>query len=184
MADVSGVFATISFENINASLVSIQRMVTAASYIIGISFGVKALYSMKKLAQEKAQMSDHGSVKEPLMYFLVAGMCIYLPSAVEVIMNSTFGYSQVLAYAPIDSGSSTLNTLFGAGSVFGYTLTLFIQVVGVVAFIRGWMLIARSASSGQPPGGTGTGLMHVFGGILAMNIVGTLQVINNTIFGV
>ena len=54
---------------------------------------------------------------------------------------------------------------------------------GECAFIHGWILIARAASQGQPPGGTGKGLMHVFGGILAMNIVRTLDVIHNTFYG-
>ena len=76
-----------------------------------------------------------------------------------------------------------LDSLFGSGSALGSSLALLIQVIGVFAFVKGWVMIARSASQGQPPGGTGKGLMHVFGGILAMNIVATLQVVNNTIFG-
>ena len=100
-------------------------------------------------------------------------------------MNSTFGQgAQILAYGPIDSGSSALNAIFGQDSTFGAVIALVVQVIGVIAFIRGWVLIARSASQGQPPGGTGKGIAHVFGGIMAMNIVGTLQVVNNTLFGV
>ena len=184
MDPVSVSYANISFANIASSLVSIEKLITGAAYLMGISFAIKAIYSMKKLAEAKSQMSDHGSVKEPAIYLLVAGMLLYFPTGFAVMMESTFGYSQVLAYAPIDTGSSTLNSLFGTGSPFGSTLALFIQVIGLVAFIRGWILIARAASTGQPPGGTGQGLTHVFGGILAMNIVGTLLIVNNTLFGV
>ena len=99
-------------------------------------------------------------------------------------MNSTFGDSTVLAYAPADSGNPLLSSLFGEDSQFGYTIALVVQVVGVVAFVRGWVLIARSASQGQPPGGTGKGLMHVFGGVMAMNIIGTVEVLENTLYGV
>jgi len=183
MYDVSGTFANISFTNIINSLVSIEKLATGTAYLIGISFAIKALYSMKKLAEAKSQSQDHATMKEPAIYFLVSAMCLYFPTGFAVLMNTTFGYSQVLAYAPITTGSSTLNSLFSQDNAFGYALALFIQVVGVIAFIRGWILIARSASSGQPPGGTGQGLTHVFGGILAMNIMGTIQIINNTVFG-
>ncbi len=178
------VFANISFANIISSLLSIEKLIVGAAYLMGISFGIKALFSLKKLAEAKSQMADHGSIKEPLIYLLVAAMFLYFPTGFAVLMQTTFGYTNVLTYVPVTSGSSSLQSLFGDNSAFGYTLSVLIQVVGAIAFVRGWVLIARSAAQGQPPGGTGTGLVHVFGGILAMNIVGTLQIVNNTIFGV
>ena len=128
-------------------------------------------------------MSSNTSIKEPVMYLLVAGILIYLPTGVELVLNTTFGSSNILQYAPVNSNNPTIANLFGSGSLVGRPLAIIIQTVGIVAFIRGWILIARSASQGQPPGGTGKGLMHVFGGILAMNIVGTLNIINNTLYG-
>ena len=173
---------TISFDNLVASFLSIERLVTASAYLMGISFAIKALYSLKTYGESKSQMGN-ASIKEPLIYFLVSGMLLYFPTGFETLMNSTFGYSQVLAYSPSSSNSPILTTLFGQNSAFGYTVSLAVQVVGVIAFVRGWILIARAAASGQPPGGTGQGLTHVFGGILAMNIVGTMQMVNETLFG-
>jgi intracellular multiplication protein IcmC len=83
----------------------------------------------------------------------------------------------------VNSSNETINSLFGSGSLVGAPLTMIIRVIGLIAFVRGWVLIARSASQGQPPGGTGKGLIHVFGGILAINIVGTLNMINTTLYG-
>ncbi len=187
MADISSMFSSgltnFSVTTMINSLLSVQKLVTACAYIMGISFAVKAIYSIKALAQERSQMSTHGSLKEPVFYFLAAAMLIYLPTSFRVFLNSIFGEgSQILAYAPV-SDNSPLSTLFDENSVFSAVIALVIQIIGVIAFIRGWVLIARSASQGQPPGGTGKGLAHVFGGILAMNIVGTLQVVNNTLFG-
>ena len=190
MADITDSFSTgfttnLSLTTITSSLLSVEQLITGGAYLMGLSFAVKAIYSMKTLAESKSQMQQHGSLKEPLFYMLAAALLIYFPTGMQVILNTTFGEgSTILAYAPIDSGISALNSLFGQSSTFGAVIALVIQVVGVIAFIRGWVLIARSASQGQPPGGTGKGLAHVFGGILAMNIVGTLQVVNNTLFGV
>jgi intracellular multiplication protein IcmC len=169
--------------NIAASMQSVEQLVSAVAYLIGMAFAMKAVYSLKVYGEARTMMASNSSIKEPLVYFLVAGMLIYLPTGFQVLMNSSFGYSNVLAYAPINSNNSTLDMLFGQDSAVGESLAIIIQTVGLIAFVRGWVLIARSAAQGQPPGGTGKGMMHVFGGILAMNIVGTLQMINNTLYG-
>lgn len=169
--------------NIASSMQSVERLIAAAAYLIGIAFAVKAIYSLKVYGEARTMMASNTSIKEPLAYLLVAGMLIYLPTGFQVLMNSSFGYSNILAYAPINSNNSTIDILFGQDSAVGESLAIIIQTIGLIAFIRGWVLIARSASQGQPPGGTGKGMVHVFGGILAMNIVGTLQMINNTLYG-
>ncbi len=170
--------------NLAVSLLSVEKLVTGAAYMIGLSFVVRALYSLKVYGEARTMMSSQASIKEPMMYLLAAGMLVYLPTAMEIIMNTTFGYSTPLAYAPMDTQSPLVSGLFGENSQLGQSLAIIIQLIGVIAFVRGWMLIARAASHGQPPGGTGQGLMHVFGGVLAMNIIGTLEVINNTLYGV
>lgn len=170
--------------NLANNLIPVERLVTGAAYVIGLLFVMKALLTLKAHSESHGSaMSSGGGLKEPLVYFFVAGVFIFFPSAFEIFMNSTFGYSNVLAYAPLNSQSPMLDSLFGADSLIGAALTIIIQVVGVISFVRGWILIAKSASQGQPPNGTGKGLMHVFGGILAINIVGTLQIINNTLYG-
>ena len=170
------------FVNITASMAPVQRLISGAAYLIGIAFAVKALYCLKTYGESRTMMSGNSSIKEPLAYFLVAGMLIYLPTGFQILMNSTFGpNSSILAYT--NSNNPTMDAVFGPNSLVGASLALIIQTIGLIAFVRGWVLIARSASQGQPPGGTGKGMIHVFGGILAMNIVGTLEIINNTIYG-
>ncbi|CDZ76922.1 hypothetical protein BN59_01201 [Legionella massiliensis] len=168
--------------NIANNLLPVERLVTGSAYMIGLAFAFKAIYTLKAYGESKSMMSQNASLKEPLAYMLVAGMFIYFPTGLAVVLQTTFGSSSILQYAPVSSNNQTLNFL-GASPLFGRPLTIIIQTIGVIAFVRGWMLIARTASQGQPPGGTGKGLMHVFGGILAMNIVATLQLVNNTIFG-
>ncbi len=170
--------------NIASNMQSVERLVSGAAYLMGIMFAIKALLSLKEFGESRSAMSaNKASFKEPLLYFLVASMLIYLPTGFAVLMTTTFGYSNVLAYAPISSNNSAIDTLFGQDSAVGQSLAIIIQTIGLIAFIRGWVIIARSASQGSQPGGTGKGMVHVFGGILAMNIVGTLQVINNTLYG-
>lgn len=169
--------------NIANNLLPVERLITGAAYLIGLAFAFKAIYSLKAYGESRTMMSNSTSIKEPVAYLLVAAIFIYFPTGLAILLNTTFGSSSILQYAPINSNNQAINAIFGASSTVGRPLALIIQVIGVVAFVRGWVLIARSASQGQPPGGTGKGLMHVFGGILAMNIVATLEIVNNTIYG-
>jgi len=168
--------------NIAHALQPVEKLISGAAYLMGLGFAIKALMALKSHGEARSGGSS-SSLKEPLMYFLVAAMLVYLPTGFEILMNTTFGYSNVLSYAPVNSNNSTLDLLFGQDSAIGSSLAMIIQTIGLVSFVRGWVLIARSAGHGQQPGSMGKGLVHVFGGILAMNIVGTIEIINNTLYG-
>lgn len=169
--------------NVAQSMPAVEKLVTGAAYLIGLSFVFKAISTLKSYGESKTMMSNGGSLKEPLVYIMSGAMLLYFPTAFKVFMQTAFGYENVLQYAPINSQNNAFDTLFGSGSAVGEPLSIIIQVIGVIAFTRGWILIARSSGQGQQPGGTGKGLMHICGGILAMNIVGTIDMINNTLYG-
>lgn len=171
--------------NIAASLLPVENLVTGAAYLLGLTFFFKAILSLKSLGESRAMMSGNGaSMKEPLMYLLVGAIFVYFPTGLAIILNTTFGTSSILQYQPVNSQNPAMNALFGSDSMVGESLALIIQVMGVIAFVRGWVLIAKSSGTGQQPGSMGKGIVHVFGGVLAMNIVFTLQIINNTLYGV
>jgi intracellular multiplication protein IcmC len=165
--------------NIAQSLLPVQKLITGGAYLMGIVFAMKALMSLKSHSEMRGGGGNSSSFKEPLLYLIVAGMLIYFPTGFEVLMNTTFGYSNVLAY----SDGSSMSHWLGGDNELGNALTVIIQTIGLYAFVRGWVIITKSSSTGQPPNGTGKGLTHVFGGILAVNIVGTVEMINNTLMG-
>ncbi len=162
-------------KNLAQSIDQVYTLVTAAAYVIGISFAFKALYSLKVYGELRTMMSSNASIKEPLTYLLVAAVFIYMPTAFGILMNTTFGQQNVLAYSQLPSAFDL------SESNGGFALLKLLQLIGVIAFVRGWVLLARSAGQGAQPGGFGKGLMHVFGGVLLMNIVGTITVVYNTL---
>lgn len=170
-------------QNLANNLAPVQRLITGGAYIMGIGFAIKAMYAMRTFGEHKAASSGHSNAKEPLLYLLIAAVFIYFPTGIQVMLNTTFGTSSILEYSPTASSNGTINTLFG-NSAIGAPLTLIIRTIGLWAFVKGWLMIARSASGsgGGQQGGTGKGFIHVFGGILAINIVQTIDIINNTLF--
>lgn len=167
--------------NLANSLIPVENLITGAAYLMGIGFAIKAFFTLKSHGEQRSSPSGLGNMKEAIVYMLVASALLYFPSTFEALMNTTFGYSSVLAY----SQNPYLVGVLGTNSAVGSSIALIVQIVGLFAFIKGWVMIARGASGGQghQQGQTGKGLMHVFGGILAMNIIGTLEVITNTLYG-
>ncbi len=171
-------------KNIADNMEEVQKLITGFAYIAGLFFMLKAVMALKQYGESRTAMSAGNShLKEPMMYFLVGAFLLFFPSGLAVILQTTYGSDTLMEYQAIDSKNATWDGLFGSGSAVGRSLVIIIQTVGGIAFVRGWILIARGASQGQQPGGTGKGLVHVFGGVLALNIVSTLQIINNTLYG-
>ncbi len=169
--------ATSMLLNLQKSLPALANLAIGAAYVMGISFTIKGIYDLKVYGESRTMMSGNTNIKGPIFNLLVGIMCIFSPSAFSVFMESTFGYSSVLAYDqfPTSSGESL--------SASAIVILQIIQVVGIYAFVRGWVLLARSATSQGAHGLFGRGLAHVVGGVFAINIVGTCSVIANT-FGI
>jgi intracellular multiplication protein IcmC len=172
------------FYNIAESLIPVQYMVSGAAYVIGLAFSIKALLIFKHNSESRGQGGQGaGAIKEPYVYLFVAAMLIYLPSNFGTVMLSTFGYSNVLAYGSSGGNSLLFGNLLDGNSEFAYALTVMIQTIGMFAFVKGWIHVAKASTHGQTQGGIGKGLLHVFGGVLALNVVGTLEMLQNTLYG-
>lgn len=169
--------ATDMLLNLQKSLPALFNLAVGSMYVMGIAFALKGVYDLKMYGESRTMMSGSTSIKGPLITLFVAAMCIYSPSAFNMVMETTFGYSSILAYDqfPLSSGEA----LTASEKV----VLQMIQVVGAYAFVRGWVLLARSASGQGGHGLFGRGLVHVVGGVFAVNIVGTANVIANT-FGI
>lgn len=169
--------------NVDAMLLSIQQslpqinnLAIGAAYVMGIAFIFKGIYDLKMYGEQRSMMSSSTSMKAPLFTLFAGAMCLFSPSAFNVVMMSTFGYGSPLAYDELNMSSSS------ALSTSATIILQIIQVIGTYAFFKGWFLLARSGSQAGH-GLFGQGLMHVVGGIFAMNVVGTCNVIAAT-FGI
>ncbi len=172
------------FQNLQPSLLQLENLITAVAYLMGVHFLIKGIGALKHAGEMRSHMSQQHSMKEPMYYLLVGSMLLYLPTALSVFLTTVFGSDDILQYSQLQSSNTILNSMFGAAGVFGQDMVIFVQIIGLIAFIRGWLLVAKGAQQGgHQQGGMGKGMMHIFGGIMAINIVQTLNVISNTLFG-
>lgn len=172
-------------DNLTPSLLEVERLVSGGAYVIGIVFLVKAIMAFKQVGEGRSGMSQGHSLKEPLLYLFSGIMLIYLPTAMDMILATLYGTNEILSYNDLAAGNSVVDALFGSSGLFGGNLVIFIQLIGLIAFVRGWIMLAKSAhqQGGGHQGGIGKAGMHIFGGVLAINVVQTINIINNTLYG-
>lgn len=170
--------------DVNDMLLHLQRslgplfnLAIGSMYVIGIALAVKGVYDLRMYGESRTMMSSSTSIKGPIITLVAGIMCIYSPSAFNMVMMTTFGYGKILAYDQFPSSSGqTLSTS-------EVIMLQIVQVIGAYAFLRGWILISRTAHSQGGHGTLSKGIIHVVGGVFGMNIVGTFNVIANT-FGI
>ena len=180
MADTASIL-----ENLAPSLVQVEKLITGLAYIIGVTFLIKGVMSLKLIGEQKSHMQPHHSFREPIFYLLSGSMLLYFPTGLGIVLSTVFGSSDILDYSQMNLSNPILESVFGNSGLFGSNLVLFIQVIGLIAFVRGWIIIAKvgQAGGGGHQATMGKGIMHIIGGVLAINIVQTMNIINNTLYG-
>lgn len=161
--------------NLSANYPALWKMVTGLAYVAGLGFIMRAVYQLKTYGQNMSMMSSQGNLKGPLISFIVGAALIFLPTIKASLIASSFGGAQT----PISYASA--NSLWNAQST--YALLGLVQFVGVVAFIRGWFHLSHLGGQSGGQHSFGKALTHIIGGILAINIQGTINMLQTT-FGI
>lgn len=157
--------------NLTGSMPNLWRMITAFAYVMGFLFTYKAVYYLKVYGESRTMMASQSNLKVPISYFLAAAAFIYLPTMFSVLMVSSFGYENPIKY---DS-----QTTQGLSSTSMDAIIYLIQTVGIIAFLRGWFHLAKNSEQGAHAN-NGKAFSHIIGGLLAINIMGTKEVLWNT----
>ena len=168
------------------------------SYVLGVYFVVHGIMMFKSFAMPLTQMSKSGELSGPVMYLIVGGVLMYIPSTTDVLTNTFFGVGSqhIWNHGPslenMYSGSSGNASLVLLGYTTGSgvqgnwsqlvnTLVLYMEFIGFIAFMRGWVIIVHAGQPGAQQGSISKGIIHVVGGILAINFLPLVQAIQNTI---
>lgn len=162
--------------NLQQHLNPIWAFLIALCWVLGTCFMGSGILKLKAYGQQTVMMSTHASMGPAVAFLVVGAGLIYIPHLLDTLFVSVWDYgtNDVKGYAAGE---------FGAFQEIMGPIIQVIQVVGLIAFIRGWVQLLRLGSQGSPPGTLSKGLLHMLGGILAINIVGTFDVLRGT-FGI
>jgi intracellular multiplication protein IcmC len=173
-ADVSG--ASITAVDVIANFVkqvpSLMRLITAIAYVAGMYFVFHGIMLLKQYGEMRTQMSGQHHLKGPVIFIVIGTLMLYLPSSVQVGM-STF-WTEPNPYGYLQEGQDQWSQLFS-------NIFMIVQLVGVIAFIRGLILLTHLGGHGGQQGTFGKGITHIIGGILCINIYQFVQVVMVTL---
>jgi len=158
-------------QNLSKAIPNLLALVTSIAYVLGMFFTIKGIYELKAYGESRAAGSQQHGLSGPLIYLGVGSALFYLPSSIQVAL-STFWQS----WSPI----VYVNELKDPWQDLINSILLIVQLLGVVAFIRGLVLLTHLSSSGQP-GTFGRAITHIIGGVLCINMYGFVQAILNTL---
>lgn len=179
--------------NISSIIVPLTALATFISWIIGAFMIFKAVMMLRKFGQQQTSMHENTG---PLVYLIVGAILVYIPSSTDVMLNSFFNttnsifdWGNNINYQQMGQGSDLLGYVSGQSlsaqwGDLANTLVLYVQFVGYLSFIKGWIMLSKMGSSqGSQQGAFTKGLIHIIGGVVAINVVGTYHILQNTVLG-
>jgi len=165
--------------NITQAFSSIETLIRATTYVIGVSFVVKGLFMAKVFGSQTMASAQRGEIGGILVHIFIGALLIYLPSTLNTSLMTVFGTTSVSGY-----GELAYNRVSGAeqwGALKQIAIK-YLTLIGYISFIRGWIVLAKSGGhQGAQQGGVGKGLMHIIGGILLINGVATFNILAKTL---
>lgn len=174
-------------ENIAGYADPITIMLLILSFVIGVTMVIIAL---KGFAKRSEMGTSAGTWSAPVWTFVIGIAFIALPGLIASLTVSFFGAgtspgdsSLVVSPQSIFEHAPATVGLFEAGSPARDVITgivRVVQLVGLIAIMRGLHLLNQSAQGGHGPKTFGPGLTFVIAGALAMNFplfVGVMEML-------
>lgn len=147
------------------------KFVTGVCYLMGLFFALRSIYIFKEYGEMRVMMSSQTDVRKPLMYLFLALILLYAPYVAAQAVVTLFNTHQLQPFSYLSgiSGADFKKVVKLVGAI--------IQFIGFIAFVRGWLLISRTAQQNAQPGTFAKGFTHIVAGVLALNIYGTIGII-------
>lgn len=143
------------------------------SVVAGVVMIFIGLFKLKGLADFRSYTSGQTEVMKAVAIMVIGGMFVWMPFVVDVMTYSFFG-----------AGVGALNRGYPIQSEVAYeyvfALTRIIQAFGIISFIRGFFILSTMARSQPQPGTLGKAMTHIIAGVLMINIIPTVRLVENT----
>lgn len=159
---------SISNYHLMQSIGELGNIIGTVAILMGVSLVFAGIFKLKRYGEMRTMMSHQMTIAQPMMMLVSGAVLLALPLAIRTILLAFWSTSSPLAY----HAQSATDALFIP------PILMFVRLIGVIAFIRGWILISRSGPNGQP-GTFAKGLIHIISGILAIHILGVVQILKS-----
>ena len=161
--------------NISIQIDPIKNFLMVLSYVIGVGLCVVAIMKLKKYGTKTAFMHVEMTLLGPFLQFFIGVGLFYLPTFLSSLNQTVW---QDVSTVEITVGYESESAENYIAPVLGI-----IQIIGLIAFLRGWVQISRATNAGNQPGVVSKALTYIIGGLLAINIQLVICTFNQTLLG-
>ena len=88
---------------IQAAFSSLQLLITAIAYVIGVSLIVRGVMMYRAFANQTFGSAQRGEIAGPMVHIFVGGILCYIPSTITASLTTVFG-SGCLSSITYDTG--------------------------------------------------------------------------------
>jgi hypothetical protein len=142
-------------KNLAKSLESVEQMLTAVVYLMGVGLMIAAIFELKAMG-----VSQHSDPQERIKSFLkltIGAFFVYLPTTLSSFSQTFFGQGSVVSY---DN--------YNPVTIYSSMKVIF-KVAGIIWFARGSMMLYNIDETSHREKNY-MSLTYVFAGILAINV--------------
>jgi hypothetical protein len=147
------------------------------SFLIGIFLIYRGLVKGSKVGSDPRAAATHMI----LVNLFVGAIMVSIGAMLPNMLTTLFGDSNIKTFSSIINWSvitgSSVDTTKADLTV--HAILMFVQIIGAIAFIRGWMII-KNAVEGTGQVTVPQGITHIIGGTMAINIGMMLKLFDST----
>lgn len=149
---------------------SISDFVVVLMGVVGIWIAFIAIVGYKNAGEGK------GGIAKPIFQTILAALMVAAARFFPILSETIEGKST--EFKPADLLSNIPQNTLGLDVAFSSVL-LFVQMLGVIALFRGFLLLYTASGKGE---GLGKAFTHIIGGVLAVNIQLTIAMLATTFY--
>ncbi len=157
-------------------LIRHMHVVSIIIQSFAVASGLLLMYfgfmKFKRYGEMRTFMSSQMTMSAPLMLVLCGSILLFTPTLLKSALWSFWGTWNPMSYQ--SGGSGMLDQV-------EHAIIIFIRVLGIGVFIRGWIILAKSGGENVQPGMRTKALMQLFIGVLMMHFLGTEHLIMETL---
>lgn len=153
------------------SIPGLWNLTQGLSFAVAMFLFALSLFKLKRIGERK---SDEGTMSVVMTLLAATGM-FYLSTSLDTFLVSTFGTNSIMTY-------SSSNILDAEGIKAARVVIGFVNLIGLIAFARGWYALKLLSSGGGHREDTAKrAIVLLVGGTFCLNIVALSEILQNTL---
>lgn len=156
--------------NLSKDFPNILYWLNGLCMVLGVTFLLLAFFKLKHLADFRTMSGGQQDVGKAFMLIALGAIFLWMPFIINVMTYSIFGNTV--------SGLRSKYPIEAAGGNRQYYVAFFqlMMIIGLVSFIRGWLILSSMAKHQSQPGTMGKAITHIIAGLFLYHLQAVMKI--------